>query len=161
MVWEDWLGWPSAYSGYSRGASYTFYRPSCYYQKEASQLHATSRYASERAYPGVVYLRMEDSNRTVHTSVVMAKTHTAPIKRQTIPRLEPRGTLAMEQIFSQYKDVLKVPIDHTYAWTDSTLVLCWLQEGPCRFKVFVGNRVAQIMELIPPDRWRHVIQGHV
>ena len=36
-------------------------------------------------------------------------------------------------------------------------LLSWLQGSPRRFKVFVGNRVAQIMELIPPERWRHVV----
>ena len=63
----------------------------------------------------------------------------------------------MSQILSQCKDVLSMPIDHTYAWTDSTIVFSWLQRSPRRFKVFVGNRVAQIMELIPPERWRHVV----
>ena len=63
----------------------------------------------------------------------------------------------MAQLLSQCKDVLKIPIDHTYAWTDSTIALNWLQGNPRRFKVFVGNRVAQMMELIPPDHWRHVV----
>jgi len=62
----------------------------------------------------------------------------------------------MTQVLSQSKDVLKIPLDHTYVWTDSTIVLSRLQGSPRRFKVFIGNRVAQIMELIPPDRWRHI-----
>lgn len=152
---EEWLQWRSELHLLS---SHDI--PRCYYPKEATitfmQLHGFSD-ASERAYSGVVYLRMEDSNGTVHTSMVMAKTRVAPIKRQTIPRLELCGALVMAQILSQCKDVLKIPIDHIYAWTDSTIVLNWLQGSPRRFKVFVGNRVAQIMELIPPDRWRHVI----
>ena len=32
----------------------------------------------------------------------------------------------------------------------------WLRGNPRRFKPFVGNRVAEVMELIPPDRWQHV-----
>lgn len=65
----------------------------------------------------------------------------------------------MAQILSQYKDVLDILIIHTFAWTDSTIVLNWLQVSLHRFKVFVGNREAQIMELIPPERWRHAISG--
>ena len=61
----------------------------------------------------------------------------------------------MAQILSQCKEILKIPIDHTYAWTNSTIVLSWLQGNPCRFKVVIGNRVAQITELILPERWRH------
>ena len=63
----------------------------------------------------------------------------------------------MAQILSQCKNVLKISIDHTYAWTNSTIVLSWLQGNPRCFRVFVGNRVAQIMEIIPPEHWRHVI----
>ena len=62
----------------------------------------------------------------------------------------------MAQILSQCKHVLNIPINDTFAWTDSTIVLSSLQGSPRRFKVFVGNRVAQIMELIPPECWRHV-----
>ena len=54
----------------------------------------------------------------------------------------------MAQILSRCKEVLKIPIDRTYAWTDSTIVLSGLRGNPRPFKVFVGNRIAQIMELI-------------
>ena len=151
---EEWLRWRSELHLLS-----SHHIPRCYYSKGATitsmQLHGFSD-ASEKAYSGVVYLRMEDSIGTVDTSMVIAKTRVAPIKRQTIPRLELCGALVMAQILSQSKDVLKIPLEHTYAWTDSTIVLSWLQGNPRRFKVFIGNRVAQIMDLIPPDRWRHV-----
>ena len=154
-ILEEWLQWRSELHLLS-----SHHIPRCYYPKGVTitfmQLHGFSD-ASEKAYSGAVYLRMEDSNGTVHTSMVMSKTRVAPIKRQTIPRLELCGALVMAQILSQCKDVLKIPIDHTYAWTDSTIVLSWLQGSPHRFKSFVGNRVAQIMELIPPHRWRHII----
>ena len=32
----------------------------------------------------------------------------------------------------------------------------WVRGNPRRFKPFVGNRVAGIMDQIPPERWRHV-----
>ena len=151
---EEWLRWRSELHLLS-----SHHIPRCYYSKGATitsmQLHGFSD-ASEKAYSGVVYLRMEDSIGTVDTSMVIAKTRVAPIKRQTIPRLELCGALVMAQILSQSKDVLKIPLEHTYAWTDSTIVLSWLQGNPRRFKVFIGNRVAQIMDLIPPDCWRHV-----
>ena len=65
--------------------------PRCYHPKYANiafkQLHGFSD-ASEQAYAGVVYLRMVDTNGQVHTSLVIAKTKVAPIKRISIPRLE-------------------------------------------------------------------------
>ena len=70
--------------------------PRCYYPKEvaitSTQLHGFSD-ASEKAYSGVVYLRMEDSTGAVHTSLIASKTRVAPIKRLTIPRLELNGAL--------------------------------------------------------------------
>jgi len=44
------------------------------------QLHGFSD-ASEEAYAGVVYLRLESSDGRVHTTLVVSKTKVAPIKR--------------------------------------------------------------------------------
>ena len=120
-------------------------------QSSYYQLHATVWYfdVSEWAYSGVVYLRKEDTNGAAHTSSVRDKTHVAPIKRQTIPHQELCGVLVMAHILFQRKDVLNIPTERTYALTDSTIVLSWLQGNPRRLKVFIGNRVAQVMELIP------------
>ena len=75
--------------------------PRCYYPKEANivstQLHGYSE-ASEKAYSGVVYLRMEDSSGMVHTSLNVSKSRVAPIKRLTIPRLELNGALILARL---------------------------------------------------------------
>ena len=60
------------------------------------------------------------------------------------------------KLLNHCRKVLEVPLCDTFAWTDSTVVLSWLRGNPRRFKPFVGNRVAEVMELIPPDRWQHV-----
>ena len=44
-----------------------------------------------------------------------------------------------------------------FTWTDSTIVLAWIQGKPRHFKVYVGSRVAQIMELVPASCWGHVV----
>ncbi len=35
----------------------------------------------------------------------------------------------------------------------------WIQGNPRRFNVYVGNRVSQIVNLIPPDHWNHVVSA--
>ena len=92
-----------------------------------------------------------------YTSIVTSKTRVAPIKRLTIPRLELNGALILAQLLYHCKNVLDLPLSSVHAWTDSTIVLAWIQGNPRRFKVYVGNRVAQILELIPADCWRHVV----
>ncbi len=109
--------------------------------------------ASEIAYAGVVYIRMTDTQDNTHVSLVMAKTKVAPIKRQTIPRLELCGAHLLSKLLRHVKEIFNVPMHDTFAWTDSTIVLCWLNG---RFKTFVGNRVSFIMDQISPDRWSHV-----
>ena len=48
------------------------------------------------------------------------------------------------------------PHRNVYAWTDSEVLLGWLRGDPRRFKVFVGKRVSEILELTLPKAWRHV-----
>ena len=50
-----------------------------------------------------------------------------------------------------------MPLTHTFAWTDSTIVLNWLQGSPRRFKTFVGNRVSLILDCVPAERCKHVM----
>ncbi len=51
---------------------------------------------------------------------------------------------------------LTLKIDQIILWSDSTTVLTWLRSESCRYKVFVGTRVAKIQELTNPDAWRYV-----
>ena len=119
------------------------------------ELHGFSD-ASGLAYSAIVYLRSTNVDGTIHTSIVVAKTKVSPIKRLTVPRLELCGALIVARLLHHCRRVFEVPLSDTYAWTDSTVVLSWLHGNPNRFKPFVGNRVAEIMEMIPPNRWRHV-----
>ena len=112
--------------------------------------------ASEDAFAGVVYLRMGDSKDKVHTSLVLAKTKVAPIKRLTISRLELCGAYLLTKILHHVREVLKISSSRVFAWTDSTIVLDWLKGNPRRFKQFVGNRISIMMDLLPPERWRLV-----
>lgn len=54
------------------------------------------------------------------------------------------------------KAELTLPLSNVTLWSDSTTVLTWLLSASCRFKVFVGTRVAEIQELTESDTWRYV-----
>ena len=112
--------------------------------------------ASEHAYAGVVYLGTIDSTRGIHLSIVTSKTKVALIKRLTIPRLELCGASLLAQLLHHVQHAFNLPLNCIYALTDSTVVLSWLVGSPRRFKTFVGYRISHIVELIAPDRWRHV-----
>ena len=48
----------------------------------------------------------------------------------------------------EYKDII--------AYSDSTLVLRWVQSQPYQYKNFIGNRIAKIQEVIQADKWGFV-----
>lgn len=131
----------------------------CYFLKtetlEDAEIHGFSD-ASEEAYAAVAYLRSKYTSGKIHVSLIMAKTKVAPIKRQSVPRLELCGALMLSRILKRLEEVLKIPVSNIYAWTDSTIVLDWLCGNPRRFKTFVGNRVSEIMDTTPTSQWRHV-----
>ena len=108
MILDEWSRWRSELHVHS-----SHHIPRCYYPKQALvnsvQLHGFSD-ASEKAYSGVVYLRMADADNVVHMSIVMSKTRVAPIKKQTIPHLELCGTLVLAQLLSHCKTVLNLAL---------------------------------------------------
>lgn len=61
----------------------------------------------------------------------------------------------MAQIFFQCMDVLKIPhwVHLRLVWQDNSPQL--VARKPTLFKVFVGNHLAQVMELILLDCWKH------
>ena len=65
--------------------------------------------AFEDAYTAVIYLRMVDSNGTVHVSLVMAKTKVVPIKCLTVPCLEYAQPISFQVYSTTHKKCLKSP----------------------------------------------------
>ena len=77
----------------------------------------------------------------------------------SIPCLKLCGAHLLADLLEHVKTIYQVPIRDVHAWTDSTIVLNWLRGSSKRFKVFVGNRVSAINDVILPQQWRHVISS--
>lgn len=89
--------------------------------------------ASERAYACVVYIRIEHFDGSVDCNIIAAKTKIAPIKKVSLPRLELNAAVLLaHQIIIKIKEALNVESIEFNAWTDSTIVLCWLADHPNR-----------------------------
>ena len=133
--------------------------PRYYFSKQSTctsfELHGFCD-ASEAAYAAVVYFRTLDSKGNPHVSLITSKTKVAPIKRLTIPRLELCGAHLLARLLHHIQRIFNVPIKDVHAWTDSTIVLGWIVGDPRRFKTFVGNRVSELIDYVPPECWRHV-----
>lgn len=119
------------------------------------QIHAFCD-ASKDAYGACVYLRSEKLSGEVEVNLLCAKSRVAPLKANTIPRLELSGALAAARLVRKVMTTNRLDINKCFLWTDSSVVLCWLKTAPNKLKVFVKNRVSEIQELTQNFTWRYV-----
>ena len=111
--------------------------------------------ASEKAYSACVYLCVYSKDRT-QTSLVAAKTRVAPVKTISLPKLELCGAVLLVNLIETVSTALELPISSYSAWTDSTIVLSWIQSHASRWKTFVANRISTIQSSSLPLKWFHI-----
>lgn len=73
--------------------------------------------ASEKAYAGVVYIRILRLDGSVSCRLLAAKTKVAPLKKTSIPRLELKAAVLLTSLMSTLKAALKIPGIQQQAWT--------------------------------------------
>lgn len=112
-------------------------------EQELVELHGFSD-ASTVAYAAVVYSRVIHSSGEITTSLLMAKTRVAPIKKTTLPRLELSAALLLSKLLKHVATAMRVKHENTYAWSDSQITLAWIKGDPARWKTYVRNRVLEI-----------------
>ena len=103
----------------------------------------------------VAYIRALTPSGT-EVSFVTGKCRIAPMKQQTIPKLELQAALysvRLRQLIEKEHDIKMDSVTH---WTDSMTVLRWLHAAHKKQQVFVANRVGEILDQSTVDEWRHV-----
>ncbi|XP_058816162.1 uncharacterized protein LOC131679450 [Topomyia yanbarensis] len=111
--------------------------------------------ASKRGYGCCVYVISPDDTGMLHSRLLTSKSRVAPLRGQTIPRLELSAALLGSQLMDNLQRMTEFKGPVTF-WTDSTIVLHWIKSQSSSWKVFVSNRAAEVQRLTKGSQWRHV-----
>ncbi len=150
--WEEWI------NGLHRLKEVSI--PRCYHPYDFHnivrvELHHFSD-ASCVGYGACSYLRYKNDNDEVHCSLVLAKARVAPSKVTSIPILELAAAVVSTKLSVMLKGELDIKIDEEVFWTDSQVVLGYINNDACRFHIFVANRVQLIRNNSDPSQWHYV-----
>ena len=135
--------------------------PRCYSQGKipwspaSVELHVFSD-ASQQGYGCAVYVKIPLGDGTFISSLVFARARVAPMKTQTLPRLELLGCVMAAQSLKLVSESLKLESGVYKCYTDSKIALAWIQSDPVKWKQWVSNRVKHIQEITDPQKWSHV-----
>jgi hypothetical protein len=85
---------------------------------------------------------------TVACALVFDKSRGAPLRRITIPRLELQAAVLSVRIGEMIQCEIEIKFDRVCYWTDSEIVLKYIQNESKRYTFHVGNRIAEIRETV-------------
>lgn len=87
--------------------------------------------ASNIAFGGVVYLRIQSGNSVV-CNLVASKTRVPPITGATTPKLELLSALMLARLISSVRKALdlSLKINKCACWLDSEIALWWITKSP-------------------------------
>ncbi|GFQ93761.1 integrase catalytic domain-containing protein [Trichonephila clavata] len=130
--------------------------PRCILLKDSVAVHLIGfADASAQAYGACLYVKSENANET-QIRLLCSKTRVAPLKTLSIPRLELLAATLLSKLTSKIIKIIDLEFDEVHLFSDSKVVLDWIQMQPHLLKVFVANRVSLIQELTETFSWHHV-----
>lgn len=132
----------------------------CYFQEVTEKIVSCSLHgfgdASSKACAAVIYLHVTTTTGS-YVKFLASRSRVAPVKQETIPRLELLAALILARLISHVGEALEPEVDITCltCWTDSKVALAWIKGEERELKPFVQNRVNEIRTLVPVNSWRH------
>ncbi|KAL7732911.1 hypothetical protein ACLKA6_006032 [Drosophila palustris] len=110
--------------------------------------------ASLEAYGACIYVLSYKDDR-IQSHLLCSKARVAPLKTLTVPKLE---LCAAHLLALLIQDIVKMRLFdcRIHFWSDSSVVLSWLQQEPSKLNVFVANRICAIQQLTEGMEWHYV-----
>ncbi|XP_053363240.1 uncharacterized protein LOC128533064 [Clarias gariepinus] len=112
--------------------------------------------ASVSGYGECTYLRVTNQQDEVHCCLLMGKSRVTPKRVLTIPRLELSAAVVAVRVSDLLRAELEIQDLQEFFWTDSTVVLGYINNDARRFQVFVANRVQRIKYSTTAEQWAYI-----
>ncbi|XP_011251973.2 uncharacterized protein LOC105248729 [Camponotus floridanus] len=112
--------------------------------------------ASNAAYAAAVYMHTTSQSGEIKITLLAGKSKVAPLKITSLSRLELQAACLLARLIEFTQSSLQMSNVACHCWTDSTVVLAWLNSHPSRWKTFVSHRVADIQSRLPEVQWRYI-----
>ena len=152
---QEWTAWLEELQQLDDFKVVRCFKPPGFGEVSSTQLHHFAD-ASEDGYGTVTYLLQQNIHGQTHCAFVMGKARVAPLKPVTIPRMELTAAVMASRMDKLWRKELKMPLQQSVFWSDSTSVLKYINNKTSRFKTFVANRVAEILSTTETPQWRYV-----
>lgn len=115
--------------------------------------------ASNIAHGCCLYLRVVSPDKHVKVNLLCSKSRINPKdKRLTTPRVELNSALLLAMLARKVYNTLSLKYDNinTFLYSDSKIVLSWLNIEPVKLTVYIANRVEKIRRLCDIFQWNYV-----
>lgn len=157
-VSKEWINWIQGLHLLDNFRLNRCFKPVNFGDVITAQLHHFCD-ASQDGYGSVTYLLLQNERHQRHIAFIMGKSRVAPMKTVTIPRMELVAATMASRMDVLWRKELHIKLQDSVFWTDSASVLKYIRNKTSRFKVFVANRVAEILKSSHQDQWRYVDTG--
>ncbi|XP_066592932.1 uncharacterized protein [Prorops nasuta] len=112
--------------------------------------------ASQYGYGACIYIKTKNTQGESKCQLLCAKSRVAPIKELTIPRLELCAASILAKLYQDTIKVIDLKPNDIFLWSDSMIVIHWINMQASKLKPFVANRVTSILKMTLASWWCHV-----
>lgn len=111
--------------------------------------------ASRLAFGACAYVRWKLVNGEFEVRFVAAKTRVSPLKELSIPRLELQAAVLASRLAKTTRGQFRFNFSRSIYFTDSLVVLAWIQSQSRCYKPFVSCRIGEIQSSSEPLEWKY------
>ena len=116
--------------------------------------------ASRQAFGAYSYVRWLINNGGYKARFVASKSRVAPFKELTIPRLELQAAVLAARSGKNICEKARIRFEKVIYFTNSRIILAWIQSQARVYKPFVSVRVGEIQNNSDPSQWKHIPGTH-